>query len=139
MIDILTIILFLVFLFLGGLHILWMFGGKWAFDTAIPTDENGEKAFMPGKFATLIVALGLILFGFYYLFQSSFVFNPIPLTISQVIGWIIPAIFFLRAFGDFKYIGAFKKVKHTAFAKMDTRVYSPLCFFIAVLGIVIIL
>ena len=31
------------------------------------------------------------------------------------------------AVGDFTYVGWFKRVRHTSFGKMDTRLYTPLC------------
>jgi hypothetical protein len=35
--------------------------------------------------------------------------------------------FGLRAVGEFRLVGFFKRVKGTRFARMDTLVYSPLC------------
>jgi hypothetical protein len=32
-----------------------------------------------------------------------------------------------RAVGDFRLVGFFKRVKDSVFARMDSRVYSPLC------------
>ena len=51
--------------------------------------------------------------------------------------WIIAGIFILRAIGDFRYVGFFKSVKQSAFARADSRYYSPLCLLIGVLGIMI--
>ena len=48
---------------------------------------------------------------------------------------IVTGLFFLRAIGEFRYVGFFKRVRDTAFAKADTRFYSPLCVFIAVLSL----
>jgi Protein of unknown function (DUF3995) len=50
---------------------------------------------------------------------------------------VISLLFFLRAIGDFRYVGFFKKVKQTVFARLDSKYYSPLCLFIAVCGVVI--
>jgi hypothetical protein len=33
----------------------------------------------------------------------------------------------LRAVGEFRYVGLFKRVRGTKFAVLDTFVYSPLC------------
>ena len=79
-----------------------------------------------------VVALGL--FGFAYV------------TLSAVTGWLparwvfygnlaIGGIFLLRAVGDFRYVGFFKKVKNTAFARNDTRYYSPLCLLLGVIAL----
>lgn len=40
--------------------------------------------------------------------------------------------FIVRAIGDFKYVGFFKKIYNSSFASLDTRYFSPL---ILVLGI----
>jgi hypothetical protein len=37
-----------------------------------------------------------------------------------------------RAMGDFNYVGFFKRVRGTRFARMDTLLYSPLCLALAV-------
>ncbi|TKI67695.1 DUF3995 domain-containing protein [Lysinibacillus mangiferihumi] len=44
---------------------------------------------------------------------------------------VCAVIFLIRAIGDFKYVGFFKKIKHSQFARNDTWLYSPLCLFIS--------
>ena len=39
----------------------------------------------------------------------------------------------LRAIGDFRYVGFFKRVRDSSFARLDTLAYSPLCAGLAVL------
>ena len=51
-------------------------------------------------------------------------------------GWVIPIIFLLRAIGEFKYVGIFKRVKKTKFGRFDTKLFSPLCLIISILGII---
>jgi len=50
--------------------------------------------------------------------------------------WSIPTLFLIRRIGDFKHAGFFKKVKDTKFGKADTKYFSPLCLFVAVIGYV---
>jgi hypothetical protein len=45
---------------------------------------------------------------------------------------VLVAVFAIRALGDFKYVGFFKKVKNTDFAINDTKYFTPLCAFVAV-------
>jgi hypothetical protein len=40
--------------------------------------------------------------------------------------WGVAAALTLRAVGDFNHVGFFKRRKTTAFARLDTRLYSPL-------------
>jgi hypothetical protein len=91
----------------------------------------------PTKWDSAIVGLGLISFGFFYLSNSSLIPKILPDWLITYGGWIIPAIFLLRAIGDFRYIGFFKKVKNTDFGKRDTKYFSPLCLILGIMGIII--
>jgi uncharacterized membrane protein SpoIIM required for sporulation len=51
----------------------------------------------------------------------------------QITAWLIAAVFALRAIGDFRYVGFFKRIRDTRFARLDTLAYWPLCAVLAVL------
>ncbi|NER17273.1 DUF3995 domain-containing protein [Spongiivirga citrea] len=125
-------ILGLVFLFLGLLHFYWLFGGKWALKTTVPTKTNIKNQFKPPVLATILVGLGLLFFGFFFWYRIDTSFNW-PTLVNDYLGWIIAGIFLLRAIGEFNYLGIFKRVKGTDFAKMDTHVYIPLCLMIVIM------
>ena len=129
-----NLLLSTVFFFLAAIHIYWALGGKWGHSQAIPTDKDGHFIFAPGVAATVIVALGLSLFGLFYLNNSKLLSINWPKQINAIGAWAIPCIFVLRALGDFKYVGAFKRVKGTEFAEMDSKFFSPLCFIIGIIG-----
>lgn len=126
----------IIFLMLSLLHFHWVFGGKWGLDTALPTTKSGEKTMNPKKAGTAVVGTVLLLFSIYFFVKTNTSFPMAPL-LSNYGGWTIIVIFFLRAIGDFKYIGFFKKIKNTPFGKMDTKYFSPLCLFIAIIGLFI--
>ncbi len=135
----LSILLSTVFFTLAGIHVYWGLGGKWAFADAFPTKEDGTSlAKVPGMMASFVVAVGLFAFGIFYLINGKI----IPVVLSSYLSaygyWVIASIFFLRAVGDFKYIGMFKKIKKTSFAKKDTKIYTPLCIFISCLTFLLI-
>ena len=44
---------------------------------------------------------------------------------------IIAGVFLVRAIGDFRYVGFFKKIKGTIFANLDTKFYTPLCILLS--------
>jgi hypothetical protein len=44
---------------------------------------------------------------------------------------VLAAVFFLRAIGEFRLVGFFKRVRNTRFARWDTLLFSPLCLFMA--------
>lgn len=134
---ILSILLGIIFIGLGIIHFNWVIGGKFGFSESLPTKENGERVLNPKKMDSAIVGIGLTAFGIFYFLKSGLVeLNP-PEWIMKYGSWIIPSIFLLRAIGEFKYVGFFKNVKKTDFAKWDTKLFSPLCLAIAIIGITI--
>lgn len=129
----------MVFLTLSAIHIYWSLGGKWSSDAVIPIKGNCKKVFTPGAFSTFLVALGLLSFGSFILLKAALLKFQIPLWLDQFGLWIIAGIFFIRAIGEFKYVGFFKKIKHTQFGRNDTKYYSPLCLIIGILIMIIAL
>lgn len=130
-------LLALIFFTLSTIHFYWAFGGKWGAASAIPTKENNEPVMKPRTFETLIVAIGLMGFGFFVLIKSSVIQFRIPEWFMNYGLWIVAAIFLLRAVGEFRYVGFFKKIKGTHFAEMDTKFFSPLCLIIGLLALLI--
>jgi hypothetical protein len=56
------------------------------------------------------------------------VFDLYPLAIVLII----------RAIGDFKYVGFFKRIKNTPFARYDTQYYAPLCLYLGLSTLLIL-
>jgi len=134
---ILSVLLSIIFISLGIIHFNWVIGGNFGFSESLPTKENGERVLNPKKIDSLIVGIGLTTFGVFYFLKSGLVdLNP-PLWSMKYGSWIIPSIFLMRAIGEFKYVGFFKSVKNTDFGKWDTKLFSPLCLAIGILGITI--
>ncbi len=134
---ILSILLSLILAGLGIIHFNWVIGGKFGFAESLPTKESGERVLNPKSFDSAIVGMGLIAFAIFYVFKSGLVEYNLPEWIMKYGSWIIPMIFLLRAIGEFKYLGFFKSVKKTDFGKLDTKLFSPLCLAMAILGILI--
>ena len=137
MTTIFAITLFLIFLFLSSIHFYWGLGGRWGSEDVIPVKDNNVKVMMPGPLPTFMVALGLLGFGFFILIKSGLINLSLPLWLEKSGLWIIAGIFSLRAIGDFKFVGFFKKIKQTKFGQNDTKYYSPLCLLIGALTIFI--
>ncbi|WP_079911985.1 DUF3995 domain-containing protein [Paenibacillus sp. 32352] len=115
---------------IGILHVYWAFGGRWGSAASIPSRAGSDKpVFVPGKVGTLIVAV--LLFGVcsVLLIQSGYVPYCKPMVWTRWGCMACAIVFFLRAIGDFNYVGFFKKITHSNFARNDTWLYSPLCFF----------
>lgn len=133
--TILTLLQTTIFLLISILHFYWAFGGKWGFDKSIPVNEQGVKLFEPKALECAVVGFGLLLFVGYYLLKANFIEVPVPQWLMDYSGWVISAIFLIRAIGDFKYAGFFKRFKDTDFGRMDSKFYSPLCLLIGSIGI----
>lgn len=129
---IVPIFLSLILGILAVLHIAWAFGFKKGFEHSLPTTRQGKKVLNPKPRDSIMVGLVLGLFSVFYV--SDFFNSNVDSPLFPVFSWAIPSIFTLRAMGDFKYVGLFKKVKGTAFAKMDSNLAIPLCLLIALLG-----
>jgi len=129
----LAIINAFIFTLLSGVHFYWMFGGKWGLAQALPSSEMEDKPiFNPGPMPSLGVALGLLSFALYHVSLWIGFANGLPTVATKWVIWVIAGIFLFRAVGDFRYVGFFKKVKNTAFGKMDTKWYTPLCLYLGI-------
>lgn len=133
--KVLSIVLISVFGLLSALHFYWSLGGKWGFENSLPLNENGAKLLNPTLIDSFVMGLILGSFSMFYYFlykkHTRYIF-------IKIMAYLIPIVFLLRAIGDFKYVGFFKKVIGNNFAKMDTSIYSPLCLAIFVIGFYII-
>ena len=124
-----------------AIHVYWGFGGNWGIRESLP-ERNGSKAFQPGRIATLVVA---VVFGYMALFylirigQLPELDHFVPHWLWLYGLWLFAGIFLLRAVGDFRYVGFFKKVRNSRFAQLDTKFYSPLCVLLSLNTFLLIL
>jgi hypothetical protein len=130
MTTLISLVLFFIFLFLSGIHFYWAFGGKWGSQSVFPTLTAEEQQKLPGIVPTLIVAIGLLAISIFIISKAGMILLPFPNWITSYGLYLLSAVFFIRAIGEFKYVGFFKKIKETPFGINDTKYYSPLCLFI---------
>jgi len=135
--TILSLLLLIIFLVLGGFHFYWLLGGTWGLKKVIPTKKNEPNNLKIPKIATLIVGVILIFFGLVYFIKSKVINVSNPSWITNYMYWFIPFIFILRAIGEFNYVGFFKKIRDTEFSKADSKIFSPLCLIIGIVGVII--
>ncbi|UZO79958.1 DUF3995 domain-containing protein [Aquimarina sp. ERC-38] len=107
--TLLSIFLSIIFMVLGLIHFYWLFGGKWGLDKVIPTKDDQTNPSPIPALATLVVALVLVSFGLFYFVKSGLTTIDLPNWVANYGYWIIPFIFLIRAIGDFRYVGLFKK------------------------------
>jgi len=111
------------------LHFYWAFGGHYGLNSAGPSLE-GQKDFIPGRILIFIVAsllAGLAILSV----QLIWPWQPIESLVAYA-GYLVSVAFIIRGIGDFKYVGLFKKVYNSNFAKLDTKYFSPLIIFLGV-------
>lgn len=118
---IIKIVNVLIFSFLSGIHIYWAFGGMGLKAGTLPT-KDGELKLHPRPLGTLVVASGLGIFAY---------FSGVAVVGYHWVYLVMGGLFALRMIGDFRYVGLFKKVKDSVFAKNDTGIFIPLCIYLA--------
>jgi hypothetical protein len=112
---------------LGLLHVYWGVVGlsPGPGTLAIP-EVAGRPAFRPGRLASLAVAAALFAASFLVLARGPFA-GAVPPKLGAVGAAGVGVVFLLRAIGDFRLVGFFKRVRGTPFARWDNRLFSPLC------------
>jgi hypothetical protein len=125
----------LVLASLAAFHVYWAFGGRTGRVAAVP-EVDGRALFSPSKTATLVVALLLAL-------SAVIVVGGVDAWEPRVLFEIgcagIAAVLLVRSIGDRRYIGLFKRLKGTDFARRDTWIYSPLCLVLAIAAVTVAL
>jgi hypothetical protein len=123
----------LVFAVLAVIHVYWAFGPRGVTFAAIPTRPDGTATMNPGVLASLVVA-GLLATAAFLVGESGGWWEPLLPRTVRVIGTAgVAAVMALRGIGDFNYVGLFKRQRDSAFARNDTRYFTPLVLLLAAL------
>jgi hypothetical protein len=93
---------------------------------------GGKPLFTPSVGATVAVGLVLLLFACLVAATAGLVKVGIPVRVLSWLSYALAAGLLARAVGEFKYLGFFKRVRDSQFARLDTLLYSPLCLLLAV-------
>ena len=120
-----------VFAGLSLVHVYWLFGGQAGRLAAIPK-VDGQPMFQPSALATLVVAIGLALCAVVIAGTAGMLTLPLPQTVLAWLTRALATVLLLRAIGDFRLVGFFKRIRNTRFARLDTVLYSPLCLVLAI-------
>jgi Protein of unknown function (DUF3995) len=127
-----------VFAVLALLHVYWAFGGQWGLKGAIP-EADGKALFRPGRGGTLAIAFLLVVAGTLVLDRAAVI--PRIVIVPRTLGlWGTRGVATAltgRAVGDFNYVGFFKRQRTTVFARLDTRLLSPLALALGVAAAIV--
>ncbi|HEX8374291.1 MAG TPA: DUF3995 domain-containing protein [Geminicoccaceae bacterium] len=123
--------------FAAGFHAWWALGGTLGFSVSLPQGPDGTPV-MPNRLpwwrpAAAAVALGLLLLALLLLAEAGLV--PLPLDRRWVRAALVVAgaAFVCRALVPNRYVGFFKSLRGTRWARYDTRLYSPLFLILGLL------
>lgn len=126
------------YLIFAILHVYWAMGGHCGLKAAVP-QQDGKPVFKPGRSATLAVAIALGACAALLLIWLGAIPIDIPVPFLRIGLALIATAMLLRAIGDFRYVGLFKRLRGGQFGLMDTLLYTPLCILIsAVLWLLVI-
>jgi len=115
-----------VYALLSALHVYWALGGNWASTAVLP--HVGElPAFQPALLATVLVALALAAASALVLCRVGIAPWPLAEWLLRPCMYVLGTVFALRAIGDFRLLGFFKRVRGTRFARLDSWLFAPLC------------
>lgn len=131
--QVLACILCLVFAILAALHLYWAMGGKLALQGAVPT-VGDRPVFEPGPLFAIGIAAALVAAAMVSARRADLLSLGLPVWFSRLGTWMLALVFALRAIGEFRYVGFFKRVRGTLFARRDSLVYSPLSAVISALS-----
>ncbi len=116
---------------IAALHLYWAVRGVGT-GAGVPSRADGTPVMRPGRLSALAVAAALVTASLLLLGQASVIRTGLPAVVLSVGSWGVAATFAARTIGEFRYVGLFRRVRGTPFAKWDALVFTPLCFVLAV-------
>ena len=123
--------------FAGGFHAHWALGGRLGFSVSLPQRPDGSPVMAHRlgwwRPAAGAVALGLACLAALLLGRAGYVELPLPAALVRIALGAVGAAFVARALVPNLYVGFFKRLRTTRWAKYDTRLYSPLFLLLGLL------
>ena len=126
MTDVAGIAILAILLFAAAFHLYWGFGGKTGASVSLPQRDDGRSAIKTSASGALAVGVVLLLFCLPALGLLGMLPLEVPRQWLRASALVLAALFLARALSWSRYVGLFKRLKTTRFAKYDTRLYSPL-------------
>ncbi len=111
---------------IAGLHLFWALRGG-VRDSAVIPEANGRPLFVPTRLATVAVAILLLCASWLLLVAGGYASDLGFRYLGRLGAFAVGVVLIIRAIGEFRYVGFFKRVRSTRFAVLDTLWYSPLC------------
>jgi len=112
----------------AAFHFYWGLGGRTGSGVSLPHHEDGSVVIVKNSGAgAIVVGLALVAVALLVLALVDAFAAPVPRAWLRTGVALWAVIFIARAISWSRYVGMFKRVRHTRFARYDTWLYSPLC------------
>lgn len=118
------------FIVLSMWHFYMAFAGHSGESAAVPS-RDGKPIFVPSTGSTIAVGTVLMLCALLVACTAGMLPLALPTPLLTGLSCALALGLLARAVGDMNYVGFFKRVQGTSFARMDTLLYSPLCLVLA--------
>ena len=123
--------------FAASFHLYWALGGRVGYSVSLPQRPDGVPVMahrLPWwRPAAGAVALGLLALAALLLAHSRRLPLPLPERLAEAALLATGLAFVARALVPNRYVGFFKTLKGTRWARYDTRLYSPLFLLLGLL------
>ena len=123
--------------FAAAFHIHWALGGRIGFSVSLPQRSDGAPVMAhrlawwrpaAGGVALCLIGLALLLLG-----EAGQLQLPVPQDVARFTLICVGVAFAGRALIPNRYVGLFKTLRTTRWAKYDTWLYSPLFLMLGLL------
>jgi hypothetical protein len=128
--KILALAVVAIFAVLALLHAYWALGGRTGHAAAVPQAQD-RPLFVPSALATLVVSIALTACAVLVAASAGLIVSAAPAAWVTWTAFVLAFGLLARAVGDFRYVGFFKRVRGSTFARLDSAVYAPLCLGLA--------
>lgn len=123
--------------FAASFHLHWAFGGRLGFSVSLPQRPDGTPVMahrLPWwRPAAGAVALGLVALALLMLAHAGHLTLRLSPRLARATLLAIGAVFVARALVPNRYVGFFKSLRDTRWARYDTFLYSPLFLLLGLL------
>ncbi|HEX9948067.1 MAG TPA: DUF3995 domain-containing protein [Allosphingosinicella sp.] len=123
--------------FAAAFHLHWALGGRLGYSVSLPQRPDGDPVMahrLPWwRPAAGAVALGLVALALLLLGHTGHLPLPLPPGLPRAALIAAGAAFATRALVPNRYVGFFKSLRGTRWARYDTRLYSPLFLLLGLL------
>lgn len=126
-----------VIAFAAAFHLHWALGGRLGYSVSLPQQPDGTPVMahrLPWwRPAAGAVALGLVALAYLLLGHAGHLPLPLPPSLIRIALLAAGTAFIARALVPNRYVGFFKSLRTTRWARYDTRLYSPLFLLLGLL------